>query len=230
MKCASCGFALTGKHNRRKNVKHADYFGYVCSTVNFARASRAQVGITCDQGYITAEKLENAVWKAICDLLLNPSLVIESLEKNLFGEQNQEITNQLEYLREEIQQLQNEDDKLYRLYVNDYMDEHEYGNKHKQLKTEIESKQREIEKLRPRQITREQFEAEKEQVLALSQSLHKAGILNEVPFELKRKILKLVVDSIVVNTREGWFTLSGSIAPLPITTTFACENKTASPA
>jgi chromosome segregation ATPase len=139
--------------------------------------------------------------------------LIAALESNMFGERNEQVRQQLEYLECELENKQAEDEKLYRAYIAEVSDENEYSERRKQLKDEVERLSGQVAQLRPRQMTREQFEAQKAQILSMSEHLRETGALVDPPFELKRRILKMTVDVIHVNQREGWFTLTGSISP-----------------
>lgn len=108
----------------------------------------------------------------------------------MFDERNDQLRQPVEFLECELENKQAEDEKLYRAYVAEVFDETEYRERRKQLKEEGERLTKQAEQLRPRQITREQFEAQKAQILATSEHLRSTGALLDPPFELKRRIPK----------------------------------------
>lgn len=214
IRCAECGYVMAGMRSKAnlKGGRYTDYFGYHCSTKHLYARQKTH-GITCQQGYISCRILDPSVWSVVCDLLLQPETLIGALEANMRGEQNEQIRRQVEYLEGELGRKGVEDQKLYRAYMADVFDEMEYKARRTQLRNETDVLRTEIERLRPKQITQEQFEAQKAELLALSEHLRTTGTLIDPPFELKRRILKLTVDTVLVNQREGWFTLIGAITP-----------------
>jgi chromosome segregation ATPase len=139
--------------------------------------------------------------------------LIAALEANMRGERNEQVGRQVEYLENELERKKTEDEKLYRAYMAEVFDEMEYKTRRTRLREDTEHLSAEIERLRPKQMTQAQFEAQKAELLALSEHLRSTGELLDPPFELKRRILKLTVDAIYLNQKEGWFTISGSITP-----------------
>lgn len=212
LRCAECGYAVAGMRHKEnlKGGRRTDYYGYKCATHAYYIRQKAQ-GIMCHQGYISCRKLDAAVWAAVCQLLLQPETLIVALESSTFDEQQIQTTQQLAFLEKQLRENKAQSERLTRAYLAGAFDEHEFADLRVTLKDEAERLSRELEKLRPKQITREQFEAQKEYILAISEELNSNGTLVDPPFELKRRILKMLVDTIVVNQREGWFTLTGSI-------------------
>ena len=70
----------------------------------------------------------------------------------------------------------------------------------------------EVERLKDMVLTQEEVEQEKHFVLNLVEHLGQTYDLAEVPFELRQRILKMIVDRIVLNTNEGWFKLVGAFS------------------
>jgi site-specific DNA recombinase len=212
LRCAECGFVYSGTRLKEnlKGGRYTDYFGYCCSTKS--HYTRKKVGgVTCSQGYISCRKLDTAVWSVVCDLLLRPETLIAALESNLRGERNDQVNRQIGYLERELEHKKTEDEKLYRAYMADVFDELEYKDRRGQIRADMERMRQELDFLRPRHMTQQQFETQKAELLAMSERLRDTDTLLDPPFELKRRILKMTVDAIHVNQREGWFTLTGSI-------------------
>lgn len=212
LRCAECGFVFSGTRLKEnlKGGRYTDYYGYYCSTKSHYTRKKVY-GVTCSQGYITCRVLDKAVWTVVCDLLLKPETLVTALESNLRGERNEQVNRQIEYLERELERKHAEDEKLYRAYMAEVFDELEYKDRRGQIRADMAQLSKELELLRPKQMTQQQFEAQKAELLAMSERLRNTGTLIDPPFELKRRILKMTVDAIHVNQREGWFTLTGSI-------------------
>src|SRR5690606_10398625 len=166
VKCACCGYIVGGKHTYSKSAKK-DYWGYVCSTRNYAKKDREAQGIYCDQSWVDRDMLESAVWRVIDQCLLNPDQLIAQLERDLTDPRNQSTGKQIQYLEDEIAQLEKEDSKLYKAYMADVFDEHEYASKRKAIKERQTRLENELKRLKSTYRTREQFEAEKADLIEI---------------------------------------------------------------
>ncbi|MCC7209326.1 MAG: recombinase family protein, partial [Anaerolineae bacterium] len=79
VKCATCGYAMAIKSNHAmRQKKQYHYAAYICSgSKNRIPARVKEIG--CDQlSHVLCHVLEDAVWSAICTVLLNPEVVIGS--------------------------------------------------------------------------------------------------------------------------------------------------------
>lgn len=61
-------------------------------------------------------------------------------------------------------------------------------------------------------MTHEQVADQKRFILQMAAQLKKAGQLKNVPFEIKRQVIKLVVNHITIDTREQWIRVEGAIS------------------
>jgi hypothetical protein len=57
----------------------------------------------------------------------------------------------------------------------------------------------------------EQFEERKQEILVMCQNAKKSGLAFDAPFDLRKRIIKTIVDKINLNANEGWFELKGVI-------------------
>ena len=60
-------------------------------------------------------------------------------------------------------------------------------------------------------MTREDFQGRKRLVLAIADQALKSGLISDAPFDVKQRVIKLVVDKIVLNVNEGWFRIDGVV-------------------
>ena len=74
--------------------------------------------------------------------------------------------------------------------------------------------------LQNKRVTTEQLEANKALILAFAERAAREDLLDNAPFELKQRIIKLLIDKIVLNVEEKWFRLEGR---LPRAYTFDCS-------
>lgn len=206
LKCATCGRSYNGKTFEGRNGK---MFKAPCVEYRCARLFSKETSGTCDQACILAETIEEAVWGVVCDALLSPNVLIKALEREMFDEQNALIEQQIAYLQAEIGGKQTEDDKLYKAYIAGVFDETEYAERRKLLKAESVKLHDELAKLLPRRVSREDFEKQRAIILKTAEEIRKMNAHIDPPFELKQRILKMLVDRIVLNTHTRTFTLEG---------------------
>ena len=89
-------------------------------------------------------------------------------------------------------------------------DEHEFAARRQSLKERGKKLESERQELQAKIVTREKIEATKARVLAICNEMKPENPEIDPPFEIKKTILKLIVDKIRINTREGWFELEGA--------------------
>lgn len=147
-------------------------------------------------------------------VLLKPAVLIDALESQFAENGNAALLDQIGFLERQITGKQVEDDKLYRAYMAGAFDEYEFAEQRRFLKEAAQSLRAETERLRAKVLTRDAVEMQKQFILETAEQLKQTGDFQDVPFELKQQIIKLVVTKIVLHTTEGWFRLEGAISGL----------------
>jgi len=74
-------------------------------------------------------------------------------------------------------------------------------------------------------LTHEHIAAQKTFIMEMASQLRDAGQLQNVPFEVKRQIIKLVVNQITVDTREQWIRVEGAISKTYALVSVAVTNR-----
>lgn len=211
-KCAECGYSYTGKrqnyHLKDGGLTVVRY--YRCSGQNNKPLAHSK-HIGCTQKPIKADPIEQAVWSCLCQTLLEPDLLLAELDKELNSGENASLTKQIAFLQQQIRELSTEDEKLYRAYVADVFDEQEYAARRNHLKDRKIVLEDELRKLRERQVSKEEIEADKEMILAIAHQMKTSGVALDAPFELKKRIIQMVVDRVIINVVEQSFELQGQI-------------------
>jgi len=210
--CVECGYACPGgrKLYRRKSGGTTITRHYRCSSSwNRVRAVREEIG--CSQGRINAERLEQAVWASVCHTLLKPDILIAQLDEELNSGESAGLKRQMDFLKRQMTESEEEDQKLYRAYLADVFDEQEFKARRVQLKARVVLLQEELEKLEKRCVTKEQIELDKALLRSVSEHMREAGITLDAPYELKKRIVRMVVDKIIVDAANKKFELLGQI-------------------
>ena len=212
VKCATCGYTYYGGRRRYLNKPNANIARfYRCGSSTRVPAAQTEIG--CDQGQIACHFLDDAVWAALCTMLLQP----EWVETQLLGHAHTDddgLTRQKRVHERQLRDLEREDEKLYRAYVADVFDEHEYSLRRAKLKDRQATLAAELATLGDRQAVVDAAADRRALLRTLSRDATAMGIALAAPFELKQRIIKLLVDKITLNVRERWFHIQGALPPM----------------
>jgi site-specific DNA recombinase len=212
VKCASCGYTFTG--GRKTKIGKKGQVWRPCFYRCSARGQRAPhiiQEIACPQSQISCSILETAVWSVVCKVLLEPQILIDSLEQDFAEGDNVQLAAEIRLLEKRLREKDLEDEKLYRAYLADVFDEREFAARRKILKESRKRIAKELEETKDRVITKEELEERKNLILSVAQNARESGLAMDAPFEVKQRIIKLVVDKVVLNVNEDWFRIEGVI-------------------
>lgn len=206
-KCAHCGkaYVVSGGGNGT-NWKGGDRENmiYGCSKT----AIRTE---KCIQKGIVVHRLETAVWEAVLSILLDPTLVLESLERKLNGERNTMLLTEIQYLQSKLEEIPTREKRLRAAYDADAFTPQEFADERNALKTQRLELETQLQVLQGKLVTPEQVETQKQFLLAICEKARGMDLDSIVPFEAKRRIIRLMVDRIVVDTVNNWFSIEGVI-------------------
>ena len=104
-----------------------------------------------------------------------------------------------------------EDEKLYKAYVAGVFNEVEYAGRRKLIKDNQQKLTAELRQLGDNLISPDRFEQQKQEILLICEHATANGLAQDAPIEVKRNILKAIVEKIVLNVDENWFELEGVI-------------------
>ena len=168
-------------------------------------------GVSCTMPQITSRQLDELVWSAIVGVLLDRQRLEEGLERYFSKQRTGTVREEIGFVQTQLTELKREDELLYQAYLAQAFDAGEYAEKRFALK-EQETRLHEVKERLQQQLSQQAGQQDwKRQLLASADELRRqAG--RELPFDLKRKIVMKVVDKIIVDTRERWFTLEGAIS------------------
>jgi site-specific DNA recombinase len=211
--CATCGYRYIGrlrKEKRGRNYTEYTLTNYRCSSKgNRVPAVSGKIG--CDQKQISMRILDQSVWSVVYEVLLNPEIMLEVLEREFNCEQNEQVRSQVEFLNGQVQELKLEDEKLYKAYLADAFDEVEYSENRSMITDQLQKLQREKSRLEENLMLPAQYEERKQEIIAICQHARNSGLVFDTPFEVRQRIIKTIVDKITLNANEGWFELEGVI-------------------
>ncbi len=211
--CATCGYRYIG--GRRvvisgKKQNKISLTRYRCASKAY-RTPTISKKIGCDQKQVSMRILDHSIWCVIYEVLLNPRLLLDTLEKEFNSSQNEQIRNQVDFMNNQIRELKLEDEQLYKAYLADAFNETEYSEHRSHITNQIQTLQAEIGRVEENLISPEQFEERRQEILTICQNAKNSGLVFDTPLEVRQRIIRTIVDKITLNANEGWFELEGVI-------------------
>jgi site-specific DNA recombinase len=212
VKCATCGYTYVGgrkvKYGKKGQAWHLSY--YRCAAKS-ARLPQVVHEIGCNQSQISSAVLDNAIWQNVYHVLLDPSILIDALEREYFSEQNKHLKQQIAFLESQILAKQVDDEKMYESFQRGAFDAYEYAERHSLLRDNCLRLQSELDNLQSQIMTLEKFESKKRLILKLAETAINSSLGMDGTFSDRQKIIKTVVNRIILNVNEGWFQLEGIV-------------------
>lgn len=212
VKCAIC---QTYSLITNQNPKGTGY--YSCYSSRSQKAKRTNTA--CFSPQIEATKLERRVWEELEKVLYDPGIIIHRLEERQAEEQNNEHDKQLKYLEEDKAKLNKERVKLENAYNKDVYTLEEFVEKMNDIKARLQIVELSKAKVEAKIAEVHSLEEQKQVVLnvlnrvraEVEKAKREKRLPEEIPFELKRKLLGKLVDVIYVDTQKRKFTIEGEI-------------------
>jgi site-specific DNA recombinase len=213
VKCACCGRSYSGKRRLRpsKSGQLLKTTWYFCSSQGSGYPNAARGQIDCAQGNISGRILEEGVWSVVYQVLLHPQILLDVLEREFHGDRNEQVARQIAFLESQIETSKIEDEKLYKAYVAGVFNEVEYAGRRKMIKDNQQKLAAELRQLNDSLISPDRFEQQKQEILLICQQATANGLAHNAPFEVRRNIIKTIVEKIILNVDENWFELEGVI-------------------
>ena len=204
--CSECGYALYGKAtNSRYKRKY-----YRCSGLD---GYRWEDGRKCGGHPVRVEVVDELVWDQIKKLIKQPRVVIrEYTQRSDNVAQSGSTTEDLLRKKEqELRRIENEKERMLDLYQLGEVSLDEIKDRLAKLRGKVEIKQAEVGELR------KDLRVEKQR-LTLLESLEQftsklANNLETLSFEEKRKLVKLLVSRVYIDTKKEKITVQ-HIVPL----------------
>jgi len=216
IKCAFCReysfVAIWG--NTKKNPRR--YYG--CSSRNSEKAR--MLDTACYTPYVNADELERRVWEEIETVIYDPSIVLRRLDERANEENAIGYEAQLDYIDRQLEEIKKEKAKFEAAYQRDIYTLDEFEVKMKDLRGKARALEMSKAKVVSMLSETHSFEEKKEVVLTalgkirtqVERARSEKRQPQEIPFELKRKILSTLVEVIWVNSTDRTFTIEGEIS------------------
>lgn len=198
VRCGRCGCscsALTSKQTYGGKVHSSHYYGCLRTTSGFLKQER------CSQRRIRADVLDELVWEEVSTRLQDPALVMDAYQDHQTQRRDPSdqdgSTEKDERLKEQIKLVNKELSRLLDAYQYGALELPELQKRRQLVNSKLEMLNREQELLR-------KMAAEKKKETDTKASLGEFAALvstnlKRISFENKQKLLRMVLDKVVVN-------------------------------
>jgi site-specific DNA recombinase len=188
IRCGNCGRAYVGSfpHGRRIYRCHGNDPIYVGNQE------------TCQGVKVKADEAEALVWEAVADLLRNPELVKSEYERRLAVNGMPDATEDEQHrLDAEVRKLKRQEDRLLDAYLGEMIDKNTYKERADILKAQKKA----LEDRRQSLDVQKQQSIRIQDALAALENFRQevGGSLDTLDFEGRQKVLRTVLDEVVVD-------------------------------
>jgi site-specific DNA recombinase len=198
VRCGRCGSscsALTSKQSYAGKVHSNHYYGCLRTTSGFLKQER------CSQRRIRADVLDELIWEEVSNRLQNPSLIMEAYQAHKSQRRNSSdedgSAEKDDKLKTQIRLANKELSRLLDAYQYGAVELPELQKRRKLVDSKLEMLNREQELLR-KMATEQKKEADIWTSLGEFAALVSTN-LKRISFENKQKLLRMVLDKVVVN-------------------------------
>lgn len=196
----SSGPIVEGKRTRRF---------YICGSYHVNRTVRNH--LYCKSPLVYSDVIDPHVWDTVCQLANDPDILINLLEEEHDKFKRGELNEQLKYIEKQIKSCRVEETQWDKAYAAKIFSLEEYKEKRLAVQNRISALQDEWEKVSEEVAVMQILEQKRELIYERFKTLKEAGFTPNMPFEEKRKMLAMLVDKVVIDSKNGWYRLEGSV-------------------
>lgn len=220
MKCADCGETMNVITSNRAGDQPRIH-SYVCRSRMRQPSIRRQV--PCDAPYARGPELDHSVWNSICNIIADPEIVASYIDDIAKDIEAGEVQAEIAAIKRQLGVCERENDRWDQAYAAEVFSLEEYKEKKLAVAARREQLEDMLTRLQQEQSEIADLEQQKDMIRKYLEQLRQAGIGPDIPFRDKRRIVGLLIDKIVINTRDHWYQLEGAISGAPTFTTLHAD-------
>ncbi len=196
VKCSCCGYAYYGKKVSRSTAKgKATWAYYRCTGTDAYRFGGTRV---CDNKQVRTDKLNEAVWNDVCELLRHPGLLREEYERRLAScdeptVQRRSLTKQVEHSRRTV-------NRLIDAYSDGVISREEFDPRIARARTQLEKREEVLKQSQDRDAEHEALRESLDCLESFSSQI--AGGLDSADWTTRREILRTAIDHIQIEPEQ----------------------------
>ena len=189
--CAQCRLSSTGR-----SVHGSKYAYYVCR--GRTDALRKAKGERCVARYAPAQQLDELVWQDLCQILTDPAMITHELQRAHAGEWlPQALQSRRSTLQKAIAQLQRQQTRLLDAYLAEIIAVDEFERKRRELDGTHDGLNHQLRQLDAQAKKQIDLAEVATGIEAFCQRIQ--STLQKLTFEQRRKLVKLLIDRVVVD-------------------------------
>ena len=193
--CQCCGYAYYGKPVSRSSAKgKTPYAYYRCVGTDAYRFGGHRV---CQNAQVRTDKLDQAVWDDVCELLRNPQLLRKECERRLAAPESSDTERSLQ---KQIATAQRTLNRLIDIHTDGLIDRDEFEPRLERARRRHAELASKLESLR----SQTQEQAALREALACVDSFSEvvSANLDQADWTMRREILRTLIDRIVIEPTQ----------------------------
>jgi hypothetical protein len=163
----------------------------------------------CGSPYIRRDQIDPHVWRSVVAIITNPDILLNALAQE--EDSDSELQEQLAYLERQLRQCEREDNQWDRAFAAEILTVAEYKEKRAAVRIRRDALDSQRQVLLDQLATRHEIDRKRTMVVDQLALIRATGVSEDLPFEEKRRIMRLLVDRVVIDTIEQWYRLEGVI-------------------
>jgi site-specific DNA recombinase len=207
LRCARCGatFQIGGTDLRATGAPAARF--YICRSFMTPRAIRKNH--CCGSPYIRRDQIDPHVWRSVVAIITNPDILLNALAQE--EDSDSELQEQLAYLERHLRQCEREDNQWDRAFAAEILTVAEYKEKRAAVRIRCDALDEQRQVLLDQLASRHEIDRKRAMVVEQLALIRATGVSEDLPFEEKRRIMRLLIDRVVIDTVDQWYRLEGVI-------------------
>jgi site-specific DNA recombinase len=196
VKCSCCRYAFYGKKVSRSSAKgKVPYAYYRCVGTDAYRFGGQRV---CDNKQVRTDKLDEAVWNDVCELLRNPNLLKEEYERRLAS--SDEPSAHERSLVKQVEQSQRIVNRLIDAYSDGVINREEFDPRIQQARTQLSQRMDALSQSQARDAEREALQESLACLESFASQIE--GNLDTANWNTRREIIRTAIDHIEVEPAQ----------------------------
>jgi len=194
-----CGHTMHGNRIRKKSrsQERQEYYRYYVCT---AKSPGIRGVERCRSANVPAERLEKIVWGKVAGWLADPQVLAQELREQCLGENIRLLEDEIESVAQQLKAASEERTRIIRGYQKGIIPEGEADKILLEIKERVERMEKRLAELKEESHRQQLLEEEQS---ALKEAVDEfAGRLEELTFEEKQHVIRLLVSKVIVEGRN----------------------------
>jgi site-specific DNA recombinase len=204
--CTHCGYAFHGVSRVSSKNRQTRYSYYYCG-----KAPQATNGIRCRVGGVRVERLDETVWRDVCELLRHPQKIEEEYQRRLAHQPGQPTQRGIEPLERIIEKTKRSIGRLVDLYSDGLMDKAELEPRLQAAKERLSRLEAEAQTVAAHEAQHEELRLALNRLQDFAERVQQG--LDHADWTTRRDVIRALVKRIEISDQE--VRIVYRVAPVP---------------